>query len=69
MDLSFNLKDLTISIAILTGLLTFLIYWFTFKSEKLQFHFKNKYGEDKGHVNFILFTRYLGGIVWVFCLF
>lgn len=62
MDLSFSLKDLSILIPILTGLLSFLIYWFSYKSEKLQLYFTKKYGQEKGHVNFILFTRYLGGI-------
>lgn len=62
MDLSFSLKDLSILIPILTGLLSFLIYWFSYKSEKLQFYFIKKYGDERGPVNFILFTRYLGGI-------
>ena len=64
MDLSFNIKDISISIPILIGLISFLIYWFTYQSDQLQSFFKKKYGQEKGQANFILFKRFIGG----FCM-
>ncbi len=60
-DLSFDRQDLRVLIPVVGGLIGFIIFWFTQKSEKLKHKFLDKYGTDLGYARFIMFTRYLGG--------
>lgn len=58
----FNYEDLKVFIPVVGGLIGFIIFWFTQKSEKVKNHFFAKYGSDQGSAKFILFTKYLGGV-------
>jgi membrane protease YdiL (CAAX protease family) len=71
MDLIFEVLDINLDMAqselkvfipVVAGLIGFIIFWFTSKSEKLRQVFIKKYGSDKGSANFIISTRYLGGL-------
>jgi hypothetical protein len=61
MDFTFYHQDLKVVIPVIAGLIGFIIFWFTQKSEKTKQKFFNKYGRDKGSAKFIMLTRYLGG--------
>ena len=54
-------QDLKIGIPIVVGLISFIIFWFTHKSTKIQSLFSEKYGADLGSAKFIIFTKHLGG--------
>lgn len=60
-DLNMYRSDLRIFIPVVGGLIGFIIFWFTQKSEKIKQNFLNKYGNDLGSARFIMFTKYLGG--------
>ncbi len=60
-DINFYKSDLRIFIPIVGGLIGFIIFWFTQKSEKIKQNFLVKYGNDKGSARFNMFTKYLGG--------
>lgn len=62
MDYSISSEDLRLLIPIVVGIISFLVFWFVQKSESVKARYINKYGEDKGSANFILFTKVLGGI-------
>ena len=55
-------QDLKVFIPVVAGLIGFLVFWFSQQSESLKQKFKNRYPEEKAEANFILYTRYLGGI-------
>lgn len=57
-----NQQDLKVFIPIVAGLISFLIFWFSQQSLSLKQKIRNRYSEEKGDANFILYTRYLGGI-------
>ncbi len=57
-----NQRDLKVFIPIVAGLLGFLIFWFTQQSQLLKQKLRNKYQPEKAEANFILYTRYLGGV-------
>ncbi|MEN8138218.1 MAG: CPBP family intramembrane glutamic endopeptidase [Bacteroidota bacterium] len=59
-DMAFNRLDLRVVIPVIGTLLGFMVFWFTQKSDKLKEQYREKYGEDRGSANFIMFTRYLG---------
>ncbi len=59
-DMSFTMQDLRIFIPVVGCLTGFIIFYFTQFSAKVKQKFLNKYGNDKGYVKFILYTRYLG---------
>jgi membrane protease YdiL (CAAX protease family) len=54
-------QDLRVFIPIVGGLIGFIIFWFTQKSNDLRQKFIDKYGIDNGSARFIIFTKYLGG--------
>lgn len=60
-DLTFNYQDLRIIIPTVGGLLGFIIYWFTWRSEHFQHYMLSKYGEDIGRANIVIFTKIFGG--------
>ena len=61
MDYTFYSTDLHVFIPVVAGLLGFIIFWFTQKSEKLKQKAINRHGNDKGYSRFINSTRHLGG--------
>jgi len=61
MDLTFYHENLRIFIPIVAGLIGFIIFWFTQKSDRLKQKYLNRLGQDKGSARFINSTRYLGG--------
>ncbi len=60
-DLSFYRQDLRVFIPAVVGLVGFIIFWFTFKSEKFKQKLIDKYGEDQGYARLIIYTKILGG--------
>lgn len=62
-NLKMSHEDLRVFIPVVSGLIAFIIFWFTSKSKKLGQLFINKFGPDKGSANFIISTRYLGGFL------
>jgi membrane protease YdiL (CAAX protease family) len=60
LDLGFKPDDLKIGIPIVLGLIGFIIFWFTQESAKVKARFYERWGEDQGSANFILFTKCLG---------
>ena len=62
-DLSFTDADLVTFVPVLMALISFIIFWFTYKSEKVKAYFFNKYEADKASEKFILFTKHFGGLV------
>ncbi len=61
MDYTFYTNDLRVFIPVVTGLIGFIIFWFTRKSGNLKQRCLNRLGPDKGPACFINSTRYLGG--------
>jgi membrane protease YdiL (CAAX protease family) len=60
-DLGFNYQDLKVFIPVVGGLLGFVIYWFTWKSEKFQNRMIAHFGEERGLANIIIYTKIFGG--------
>ncbi len=60
-DFSWTEFDSKIFIPILVGYISFIIFWFPWKSEKLKQSYMDKYGE-KGSEKFVMFSKYLGGL-------
>ncbi|MBN1820821.1 MAG: CPBP family intramembrane metalloprotease [Prolixibacteraceae bacterium] len=61
MDYTFYSEDLKVFIPIIAGLIGFIIFWFTQKSDKLKKKTIARLDQDKGSARFINSTRYLGG--------
>ena len=61
-DMRFTEQNLKVFIPIVGCLIGFLIFYFIQFSDNIKQKFLNKYGNDKGYVKFILYTRYLGVI-------
>ena len=61
-DLSFKYEDLKVFIPVVGSLLAFIIFWFTWMSEKFQKTMMDKFGEDRGPANIIIYTKILGGL-------
>ena len=62
-NLDFSKADLKIFVPIVGALVSFIIFWFTYKSEKVKARFWAKNNEEKASEKFILFTKYFGGLV------
>lgn len=60
-DLSFNYQDLKVFIPVVGALIGFMIFWFAWKSDKLKQKLIDKYGEDRGLANLVIYTKILGG--------
>lgn len=60
-DLSFNYQDLRVFIPVVGALIGFMIFWFAWQSDKLKQKLIDKYGEDKGLANLVIYTKILGG--------
>jgi len=60
-DLSFNYQDLKVFIPVVGALIGFMIFWFAWQSDKLKQKLIDKYGEDKGLANLVIYTKILGG--------
>jgi len=60
-DLSFYRQDLRVFIPVVVGLIGFIIFWFTYKSEKFRQKLLDKYGEDQASARLIIYTKFLGG--------
>lgn len=61
-DLSFRYEDLRIVIPVIGTLISFVIYWFSWRSEKLSRWLIARNGEDLGSVKLIVYTKILGGL-------
>ena len=60
-DLSFNYEDLRVFIPVVGGLIGFVIFWFTWQSDKFKRKLIDKYGEDRGSAKLVIYTKFLGG--------
>lgn len=60
-DYKFRYEDLRVFIPIVGGLLGFVIFWFTWMSEKFQSKMIEKFGDNRGQANIIIYTKILGG--------
>ncbi len=60
-DLSFNYQDLRVFIPVVGALIGFMIFWFAWQSDKLKQMLQEKYGEDRGFANLVIYTKFLGG--------
>lgn len=61
-DFSFPYETRVVVFPIIFGLIGFCIFWFTYQSEKIKAKFFTKYGKERGWVEFIFFSKVLGGI-------
>lgn len=55
-------QDFKVIIPVVGGLIAYMIFWFTQKSQTLKQKFLEKHGADRGSAKFIIFTRYIGGL-------
>lgn len=62
-NLEISKADLKVAVPVFLALVSFIIFWFTYKSEKIKNAYVQKYGEEKASEKFIIFTKWLGGIV------
>lgn len=60
-DFTFPNEARMIFFPIVIGLIGFCVFWFTYQSDKIKLKYFKKYGEEKGWVEFIFFTKVLGG--------
>ncbi len=60
-DFSWSDTDLKVFIPVVVGIISFMIFWFPWKSEKLKQRYMDKYGE-RGSEKFVMMSKYLGGI-------
>lgn len=60
-NLNFRHEDLSVFIPVVAGIISFVIYWFIWKSDRFQSQMKSKFGEIRGQANVIIFSRYIGG--------
>lgn len=57
---SWHYRDLLIFFPIMLALVSFTTYWFIFKSDRIRAHFYQKYDADTASIKYILFSKYLG---------
>lgn len=64
MDIEYRLmyEDLRVFIPVVGGLIGFIIFWFTWMSEKFQANMIERFGKERGLANIIIYTKILGGI-------
>ena len=55
-------EDMRVVVPIITGLIGFIIFWFTHKSRKVKTYFLKKYGHDNGYALFVITTKCLGAL-------
>ena len=61
-DLGFKYQDLKVFIPVVGGVLGFIIFWFISKSEKFHKMMIDKFGQDRGLANIIIYSKIIGGI-------
>lgn len=63
-EIDFTMSDqqLKVVIPVMTGLIGFMIYWFTQESPALKRRLESKFGEEKASIRRIISTKYLGAV-------
>lgn len=62
MDLIISEQNLQVMIPVIGGLISFILFWFVQKSERIKGRFLKKYGNDLGYYRLIVRNKYLGGL-------
>jgi len=65
-DITFKYNDLRVFIPIVVGLLSFILFWFTWKSAWFQKMMIDRFGQEKGKANIIIYSKIFGGLVMAF---
>ena len=60
-DLRMSVDEFRAFLPMVLGLVCFVVYWFVYKSPKVKFWFKERYGSERWTEYFIPFTKFLGG--------
>ena len=61
-DLNFYYKDLHIFIPVVGTLISFIIFWFAWQSDKLKQRLIDQNGHDWGSAKLVIYTKILGGL-------
>lgn len=61
-DVSISAQQLKVVIPVITGLIGFMIFWFTQGSKRLKEKLISKYGDERGQVKLVLYSKYLGSV-------
>lgn len=61
-DLRFHYEDLRVFIPVIGALVSFIIFWFAWQSDKLKNWLINQNGEDLGSAKLVIYTKLLGGL-------
>jgi len=62
-NLVFESYDLYVLVPVVSGLVSFIVYWFVIKSDRRQNRYKNEHPESVATEKFVLFTKYLGSFL------
>ncbi len=62
-DLKINSTDIKVIVPILTGILSFIVYWFFTQSKKWESKLANIFFKDQSNASFIVITRLFGGTI------
>jgi len=62
-DISFKYEDLRVFIPIVVGLLSFIIFWFSWKSDWFEKMMTDRFGEERGKANGIIYSKIFGGLL------
>lgn len=62
-DIVFRYDDLKFFIPIVIGLLSFIIFWFTWKSAWFQKMMIDRFGPERGKANIIIYSKIFGGVL------
>jgi len=60
-DFSWTMESFKVFLPVVSAILSFMVFWFPWKSERLKQRYLDKYG-DRGSERFVLMTKYLGGL-------
>ncbi len=64
-SISWNEGDLAPIISIVGASICFILYWFTYSSEKVKQYFYSRYPNDNGKIYHILFVKYMALVTFV----
>lgn len=65
-NLSFPYEDLRVFIPVTGTLISFIIFWFSWQSDRLRRWLVARNGEDLGSAKRIIYTKIMGGVVMTF---
>lgn len=61
-DLAFHYEDLRVFIPVVGTLISFIVFWFAWQSDRLKRRLIDRNGEDWGWAKLVIYTKVLGGL-------